>query len=80
MGDKYVHQIECDWFATSENGEEYCTFTLGETSGLKDIKYNSCFVEGDRHYADLYFEDGRIVRTFNLSRVIWKPINKSFDK
>lgn len=60
--------VQFNWFYTEEAGEQYSQFSTSQDN-IKSIKYNSCFVEGDKHYCDVYFTDGTQQRVFNINMV-----------
>ena len=65
---KKVKSIIFDWFYSTENGEEYCSRTVGKL-GVNKIEYHPAMGEGDRHFCDVYHEDGSVIRKFNLNSV-----------
>ena len=69
-----VKAILIDWFYSHENGEEYCSLRVGNL-GVKGIEYHPCMAEGDKHYCDVYMEDGSVMRKFNVNSIEFeKPI------
>lgn len=63
-----IKAIIFDWFYTTENGEEYCCCRVGE-AGVTKIEYHPAMGEGDRHYCDVCYEDGSVIRKFNLNSI-----------
>ena len=70
-----VKAIIIDWFYSIENGEEYTSMRVGST-GVKEIKYHIPMGEGDKHFCDVYYEDGSVIRKFNINSIEFdKPID-----
>lgn len=71
-------KIKYDWHQCGEgNGEAWSDYYLAER-GQKDcvkIDYVEPDVDGEPHYADIHYADGRIIRTFNISSIEFHPIS-----
>jgi hypothetical protein len=63
-----VKSVTFNWFYSEDSGEEFSSYTVGKTTVTK-IEYHSPMGEGDRHYCDVYCEDGCVMRIFNLNSV-----------
>ena len=66
--DKKVKAIIFDWFYSTENGEQYCSSRVGKL-GVSKIEYHPAMGDGDRHFCDVYYEEGSVIRKFNLNSV-----------
>ena len=68
-----ITEIIHNWYATSENGEEYTRVIVGKTypenGELLSISEHSALGEGDKWYYDLEFSSGKIIRVFNPNTV-----------
>jgi hypothetical protein len=53
--------------------------TIGE-GGLKQIKYHNPSGEGDKHYCDCYYEDGTVIRVFDVVHMYCSVEIKVEDK
>jgi hypothetical protein len=72
-----IESIVYNWYATTENGEERGTITVGKTYNeliCKKIVEHLPMGEGDKLRYDVYFSDGSIDRIFNPNYVSIKPI------
>ena len=66
---KKVNEIIVNWFyTTGETGSEYEIYKVG-VSGVLSIEYHEPQGEGDKHYCDVYLQDGTVQREFNLNRI-----------
>jgi len=68
-----VDTLYTDWFFTTEVGEEFRRFKVGEKSGSpydnKVVKTMNYYNNGNLPYVDIIFEDGSEIRMFNLNEV-----------
>jgi hypothetical protein len=48
------------------------TFYQLGNKGVNKIKYHSAQGEGDRHYCDIYYDNGTEIRAFNIEDIIWR--------
>lgn len=39
---------------------------------ITSMEYHEPLGDGDRHYVDIHYSDGTIVRRFNIDSVCWK--------
>lgn len=74
-----VETLVVDWHFSEENGEEYLKIEPG-LNGVKEIRYYPPAVEGDRHHADVEFNDGSVCREFNINSVSFGPRTDKFQK
>ena len=73
MNEYFIERIEINWGFSNECGIEYESFEVGKF-GVKEILYHQPTGEGDRHYCDIFSDDGTQVRVFNLNKIIKKPV------
>ncbi len=66
-----VAELIVNWFATNENGEEFASYTTGHHRVMK-IEYHEPRGGGDKHYCDVFMENGSVMREFNLNTIIFK--------
>lgn len=66
--DRKVLSVVCDWFFSNDCGEEYRKYSVGE-HGVTEIQYHKPQGDGDRHYCDIYLENGQIIRQFNINEI-----------
>lgn len=59
-------EITVDWFYTTEVGEEYIKYMVGQND-VSEILYHESKFEGDKHYCDIVFTNGKRIREFNVS-------------
>ena len=65
-------EVFYDWHYTNTNGEEYgyrSTTPSANRETASKIIYHEPLGAGDQHYADIFYEDGRVTRVFNLDAV-----------
>ena len=41
------------------------------SDGINGIYYHEALGEGDRHYVDVLYETGKVVRIFNFAEIQW---------
>jgi len=63
-----VLSVITKWYASNENGEEYCQYRVGSNHVVR-IDYHIPKGEGDQHYVDVYRDDGRILREFHPTTI-----------
>lgn len=71
MNNKKVESIIYDWFYSTDIGEQYTVVTVDKNE-VKNIEYHIPIREGDKHYCDVFLNDGSIFRKFNLNSVNFK--------
>ena len=59
-----------NWHTDFEGNENFHRWETGE-DGVAKIEENECHVEGDKHWFDVFFKDGRKNRIFNPNEVIY---------
>lgn len=75
MVDKYICQLNYNWYATPENGEEFQCACVGSSDGIRVIEAiheHSAAGEGDRWFYEICFSDGSSETVFNPNKVFWK--------
>ena len=60
-----------NWHFDIDGNENFCKWEAGEDEVVK-IEENECHVEGDKHWFDVFFKDGRKNRIFNPNEVIYE--------
>jgi hypothetical protein len=63
-----VKKVIFDWFYSHECGEDYSFYEVGKTKVMA-ITYHKPAGEGDRHYCEVYFSDGKKEIIFNINRI-----------
>lgn len=63
-----VVSVITKWSHSNEAGEEFCQYRVGFHSVVR-IDYHEPKGEGDQHYADVYLEDGRMLREFRPTTI-----------
>lgn len=70
MYTRKVHKLFSDWCYTTDNGQEYNMYITGENN-VKSIMYHEPQNIDEKHYCDIEFEDGGILREFNISSMMF---------
>ena len=68
-----ITRINYNWRPCSDgdqSGEDYDSFVVG-SDGVTEIREHSTFVEGDKWFYDVYFENGPKARIFNPNMVVY---------
>lgn len=70
MKDVNVNRVQYNWFASDKfhYGEHSECEEVGENR-VVEITYHESQGEGDSHYCDIFFENGKMERVFNLNKV-----------
>jgi hypothetical protein len=63
---KEVEYVQANWI----NEAEYDNYDV-EYEGIDKIEYHSPMGEGDKHYCDVIYSNGKIKRVFNLNAVVF---------
>jgi len=68
MSSKKVKGCNFNWYYSAENGEEFSSYCV-DNKDVTSIDYHEPMGHGDKHYCDVYLEDGTMERVFNLNSV-----------
>lgn len=68
MEEKKILEIITNWYHTHEGGEEYDKHAVGE-DGVTKIEEHSAQGEGDKWYYDVHYDNGEMLRLFNVNQV-----------
>lgn len=62
MGYIFCKKVIFNWFYSLENGEDFCSYTVGENA--KEILYCE-----EEHFCDVFTYKGEKIRIFNINTV-----------
>lgn len=69
-----ITKIVFNWFASSENGEEYTVrqlFEVYDGNQVLEISEHAACGEGDKYFYDVHYYDKKIERIFNPNTVLY---------
>ena len=74
MENKKIKEITYDWSYSHEQGESYFKYKVGEyLSSGKVVKIEEpLFMPEGKYAVDIYFENGKIIRTFNVNSITYE--------
>jgi hypothetical protein len=58
----------------TKDGEELCDVYSSGVGNVKEIEYHEPKGNGDKHYVDIYFNDGQIIREFDISFMNFREV------
>jgi len=68
---KKLIQVITNWHYTNENGEDYVIYESPHEQ-IKNMTYHEPKGDGDKHYVDIEYSNGKTIREFNLNSVLWE--------